>query len=119
MNNTFNDTINHHTYTIKELIGTDETLLYDGHEETIAVEVTTDDSAEDNIVRVHAEVTYSDGTYPDIVFQNWTKPGELTLKKLVDDLLEGHEDDEFRFRITFKQENGLPLTDEMTYTIEP
>ncbi len=108
-----------HTYVIKEVIETDATLLYDGHEETITVEVTTDDSAEDGVVRVHAEVTHSEGTYPDIVFQNWTKPGELTLKKLVDDLLAGHENDEFRFRITFKQENGLPLTDEMTYTITP
>ena len=64
-------------------------------------------------------MTYSDGTYPNILFENWTKPGHLTLKKLVDDLLEGHEGDEFRFRITFKQENGLPLTDELTYSIEP
>ena len=107
-----------HTYTIKELIGDDQTLLYDGHEETIAVEVTTEEG-EDNITRVYAEVTYSDGTYPDVLFQNWTKPGELSLKKLVDDLLEGHEGDEFRFRITLKQENGLPLTDELTYSIEP
>jgi pilin isopeptide linkage protein len=108
-----------HTYTIKELIGTEDSVLYDGHEETIAVEVTIDDSVEDGVVRVYARVTYSDGTYPNIVFQNWTKPGELSLKKLVDDLLAGHENDEFRFRIRFKQENGLPLTDEMTYRIEP
>jgi pilin isopeptide linkage protein len=107
-----------HTYVIKELVEEDDTILYDGHEETITVEVTSEEG-DDNVTRVHAEVTHSKGTYPDIVFQNWTKPGELTLKKLVDDLLAGHENDEFRFRITFKQENGLPLTDEMTYTITP
>ena len=107
-----------HIYVIKEMIGTDETLLYDGHEETITVEVTTEEGS-DNVTRVHAEVTHSEGTYPDILFQNWTKPGELTLKKLVDDLLAGHENDEFRFRITFKQENGLPLNEDLTYSIEP
>ena len=107
-----------HTYVIKELIGVDETLLYDGHEETIDVEVTTE-VGDDNITRVHAKVTHSEGTYPDILFENWTKPGELSLKKLVDDLLEGHENDEFRFRITFKQENGLPLNEDVTYSIEP
>ena len=107
-----------HTYVIKELVEEDDTILYDGHEETITVEVTSEEG-DDNVTRVHAEVTHSEGTYPDIVFQNWTKPGELTLKKLVDGLLAGHESDEFRFRITLKQENGLPLTDEITYTIEP
>ena len=107
-----------HTYTIKELIGTEDSVLYDGHEETIVVKVTSN-VGEDNIVRVSVEVTYSEGTYPDIVFQNWTKPGELTLKKLVDDLLAGHEGDEFRFRIRFVQENGLPLSEELTYSIEP
>ena len=107
-----------HTYVIKEMIEMDDTLLYDGHEETITVEVTTEEGS-DNVTRVHAEVTHSEGTYPDILFQNWTKPGELTLKKLVDDLLAGHENDEFRFRITFKQENGLPLNEDLTYSIEP
>jgi pilin isopeptide linkage protein len=107
-----------HTYTIKELVGTDEAVLYDGHEETITVEVTIE-LGDDNIARVHAEVKSSDGTYPDILFQNWTKPGELSLTKLVDALLAGHEDDEFRFRITFKQENGLPLSDTITYSIVP
>jgi pilin isopeptide linkage protein len=105
-----------HTYTIKELVGSDEAILYDGHEETITVEVTAN-TGDDNIVHVHAEVTDSTGTYPDIVFQNWTKPGNLTLQKLVDDLLDGHESDEFKFRIRFMQENGLPLSEELTYSI--
>ena len=107
-----------HTYVIKELVGTDDSILYDGHEETIDVEVTTE-VGDDNITRVRAEVMHSESTYPDILFENWTKPGALTLKKLVDDLLEGHEGDEFRFRITFKQENGLPLNDTLTCIIEP
>ena len=107
-----------HTYVIKELVGVDDAILYDGHEETIDVEVTTE-VGDDNITRVRAEVMHSEGTYPDILFENWTKPGELSLKKLVDDLLEGHEGDEFRFRITFKQENGLPLNDTLTCIIEP
>ena len=107
-----------HTYTIKELVGFDETILYDGHEETVAVEVTTEEGS-DNVTRVHAEVTYSDGTYPNILFENWTKPGELSLKKLVDKLLDGHQNDEFKFRITFKQDDGLPLSEELTYSIEP
>ena len=106
-----------HTYTIKELVGFDETVLYDGHEETIAVEVTAVEDTESNVTRVDARVTYSDGTYPNILFENWTKPGELRLKKLVDELLDGHENDEFRFRITFKQDNGLPLSDAITCSI--
>ena len=66
--------------------------------------------------KVTAEVTYDDD---NVIFNNWTKPGALVLRKVVDDLLVDHEGDEFRFRITFKQENGLPLEDTLTCTIEP
>lgn len=108
-----------HQYVIKELAGTDEGILYDGHNEIIVVDVTVEDDDENHISHVDANVIRSEGTYPDMVFQNWTKPGTLTLKKLVDDLLADHEGDEFRFRITFRQEDGLPLTDVLTCMIEP
>jgi pilin isopeptide linkage protein len=104
-----------HEYVIKEVAGDDEMVLYDGHEEIVIVQVTA--VTENNgTTKVTAEVTYDDD---NVVFNNWTKPGVLMLRKVVDDLRAGHENDEFRFRIRFKQENGLPLTDEMTYTIEP
>ena len=104
-----------HEYVIKEVAGDDETVLYDGHEEVVMVQVTA--VAENNgTMKVTAEVTYDDD---NVIFNNWTKPGVLVLRKVVDDLLTGHEGDEFRFRITFKQENGLPLEDTLTCTIEP
>lgn len=107
-----------HHYTIKEKAEIDDTIIYDGHEEHIDVEVTAEDI--EGVNHVNATVSYSDGTYPDMMFQNWTKPGDLSLQKLVDDLLDGHESDEFKFRIVFKQENGLPLGDDLTYwIIEP
>ena len=110
-----NDVGTHH-YTIKEKIGTDNRLLYDGYEEQVTVEIYTEPGDTENVIKVCSSVTYSGES---ILFKNWTKPGELTLEKLVDELLDGHQNDEFRFRITFKQENGLPLEDELTYSIEP
>ena len=110
------NSVGRHKYVIKERVGTDETVLYDGHEEEIDVVVVaeTDDGG---VTHVTAEVDHSSGTYLDMLFQNWTKPGELTLRKSVDDLLNGHEADEFKFRIRFMQEDGLPLSEALTCVI--
>ena len=103
-----------HYYTIKEKIGTDDRLLYDGHEEQVTVEIYTEPGEIEDVIKVRSRVTYSGES---ILFKNWTKPGDLTLKKLVDDLMVEHENDQFTFRITFKQENGLPLEEALTYII--
>lgn len=103
-----------HKYTIKEVVGDDGSVLYDHHEEIVLVQVTAV-TENDGTTKVSTEVTYDDD---NVIFKNWTKPGELTLKKLVDDLLREHEGDQFTFRITFKQENGLPLEESLTYRIQ-
>lgn len=104
-----------HEYVIKEVAGDDETVLYDGHEEIVMVQVTA--VTENNgTTKVTAEVTYDDD---NVIFNNWTKPGELRLQKLVDDVLSGHESDEFRFRIVLKQKDGLPLDDVLYVTFSP
>ena len=103
-----------HQYIIREVVGSDDHILYDGHEEQITVDVTTETT--ENGTKVFAEVTYDED---NVIFKNWTKPGTLTLKKLVDVLQNGHESDLFTFRIIFKQENGLPLNDTLHCTIAP
>ena len=103
-----------HYYTIKEKVGTDDRLLYDGHEEQVTVEVYTETGTTADEIKVRSRVAYANGFAR---FENWTKPGELNLTKTVDDLLPNHGDDQFRFRITFKQENSLPLSEALTYII--
>lgn len=63
-----------HTYTIKEVAGSDDTMSYDSHSETVTVNVTSDGSG------LRASPIYdSDGA----VFDNTHKPGSLTITKRV------------------------------------
>ncbi|BAG09175.1 Spy0128 family protein [Finegoldia magna] len=63
-------------YTIKEVKGGDNNIIYDGHEEKVKVVV-----SEDKKGNLKADITYdSDG----VIFNNKTKPSKLVLKKLVE-----------------------------------
>lgn len=63
-------------YTIKEVKGSDNNIIYDEHEEKVKVVV-----SEDKKGNLKADITYdSDG----VVFNNKTKPSKLVLKKLVE-----------------------------------
>ena len=96
--------IGEYTYTIREVAGSDATVAYDGHAETVTVTVTKDDS--ENLV---ASVAYdADGA----VFQNYTRPGSLTLTKTGVGVTEANADTEFTFKVTFRQANGLPIDED-------
>ena len=63
-------------YTIKEVKGADNNIIYDEHEEKVKVVVSEDEKG-----NLKADITYdSDG----VVFNNKTKPSKLILKKLVE-----------------------------------
>ena len=63
-------------YTIKEVKGSDNNIIYDEHEEKVKVVVSEDEKG-----NLKADITYdSDG----VVFNNKTKPSKLVLKKLVE-----------------------------------
>lgn len=62
-------------YTIKEVKGSDNNIIYDEHEEKVKVVVSEDEKG-----NLKADITYdSDG----VVFNNKIKPSKLVLKKLV------------------------------------
>lgn len=62
-------------YTIKEVKGSDNNIIYDEHEEKVKVVVSEDEKG-----NLKADITYdSDG----VVFNNKTKPSKLVLKKQV------------------------------------
>ena len=63
-------------YTIKEVKGADNNIIYDEHEEKVKVVVSEDEKG-----NLKADITYdSDG----VVFNNKTKPSKLVLKKQVE-----------------------------------
>lgn len=63
-------------YTIKEVKGSDNNIIYDEHEEKVKVVVSEDEKG-----NLKADITYdSDG----VVFNNKTKPSKLVLKKQVE-----------------------------------
>ncbi len=74
------DDVGVHTYTIAEVVGTDGTVNYDGHTETVTVEVT--DDGEGNLA---AQTTYVDAegdtSSGRASFANTTKPGNLSIAK--------------------------------------
>ena len=78
-----------HTYTIKEVVGDDNTINYDTHEETVIVRVTED--AKGDLVTT---VAYDDD---GVVFNNTTKEVELTVTKKVQNTT---KQDTFYFDVT-------------------
>ena len=92
------DAAGEHTYTVREIIGSDDTIDYDHHAETIQVNITEDENGE-----LHAEVTYDDD---GIRFVNRTKPGILKIIKEAIGLTEANKDAEFTFNVVLQNENG-------------
>lgn len=80
-----------HTYEIREVDGGDDDVVYDGHQETVIVEVSKDGP---NLgARI---VCDEDG----IVFANTTKPGSIQIRKEVAG--GGDPDQEFEFEVELK-----------------
>lgn len=100
-----------HVYTINEVDPQDDTLDWDTHTETITVEVKQD--GEDSLV---AETTYEDDGDTAVVFKNMTRPGNLRISKTAEGLTDANKDDEFTFKITLNNADGMPLgSDEAVY----
>ena len=89
-----------YVYTIRENAGTDESLDYDGHTETVTVVVGSDPNGEALI----ADVQYdSDGA----VFANTHKKGSL---RILNTVTEGSDREQsFLFRLTLTAADGSPL----------
>ena len=91
-----------HVYTVQEVVGDDETLTYDTHEETVTVLV------QDVDAHFTARVEYdSDG----IRFNNRHNPGNLLLTKDVVGQTSANADDEFTFKVTLRNPNGEPVSE--------
>lgn len=101
-----------HVYTIEELSGDDETVEYDSHVETITVEVK--DNGDGTLTKT---VTYDQD---EIVFENNTSHeylvGDLTINKVAE-TTDVNKDDTFTFQILFTGANGIPYTEDITYTV--
>ena len=103
------DAAGDHTYIIREVEPDDDSVDYDMHEETVMVSVIDDGAG-----NLSSEVTYDkDG----IKFENHTRPGILRITKNAD-VTEANKDDTFIFEITFSNENGMPISDNIYWYVE-
>ena len=89
-----------HTYTIEEADPGDETIDWDTHKETVTVTVAKD--GEDLVATTEYD---SDGAK----FSNMTRPGNLKLTKVAENATAANADDEFIFKITLNNADGMPL----------
>lgn len=105
-----------YTYAITEKPGDDDTINYDLAEWTATVTVTNTGTASDPVLS--ASVSYSNGvdeqssTPP--AFANTTKPGELTVAKLGQNVTPANKDAEFDFTVQL-QNSGQPVNDVSYY----
>ena len=104
------DTPGTYTYTITEKVGADNTIEYDATEWTATVTVTN--TGTDAAPVLSAAVSYSKGadepsaTPP--TFANTTKPGELTVEKVGQNITPKNKDAEFDFTVQL-QNDGRPV----------
>ena len=103
------DAAGDHTYTIREVEPDDDGVDYDMHEETVMVSVIDDGAG-----NLSSEVIYDDD---GIKFENHTRPGILRITKNAD-VTEANKDDTFTFEITFSNENGMPISDNIYWYVE-
>lgn len=105
-----------YTYTIAEIPGDDPTIAYDGS--TYTATVTVSDNGQGVLT---ASVAYDtdDGNLP--VFQNTTKPGNLTIRKTTEGATDAAADQQFTIEVRFADAMGQPwsgsvmLFDQPTY----
>ena len=99
-----------HIYHIKEVNPNDDAIDWDKHEETITVNVKDNGDG-----TLSAKATYdSDG----IVFNNRTKPGMLKITKRTNIKTPENQNDKFTFNITFNNEKGQPISDDIYWYSE-
>ena len=97
-----------YTYTIDEVAGSDETVSYDSHVETVTVTVTDDSHG-----NLSAAVAYdSDGAS----FANTSKPGSLAIRKYVND--GAYADKLFDATVSLTDASGKELTGTYTWICE-
>ncbi|MGI6221632.1 MAG: Cna B-type domain-containing protein [Coriobacteriales bacterium] len=93
-----------YTYTIREVDPNSDSVDYDMHEETVTVEVVQNEDG-----TLSSTTTYdADG----IAFNNKSRPGSLRITKYASPVTDANKDDEFTFKVTLKNPNGLPLGSE-------
>ena len=90
-----------HTYTVREIDPNDDTIDYDAHTETVTVTVSENENG-----TLTSKVEYDED---GIVFKNKTRPGVLKISKVGENVNERNKDDEFTFKVTLTNENGVPL----------
>ena len=99
-----------HVYTIREKDSGNDAIEHDTHEETITVTVTDNGDG-----TLSSTASYdADG----IVFANKLRPGTLKLGKTANGATDANSGDTFRFRITFQNENGQPLDNDIYWYVE-
>ena len=104
------DDVGDHTYHIKEVDPNNDAIDWDKHEETITVNVKDNGDG-----TLSAKATYdSDG----IVFNNRTKPGMLKITKRTNIKTPANQNDKFTFNITFNNEKGQPISDDIYWYSE-
>ncbi len=92
-----------HTYSIREVTESSESILYDEHTETVTVEVTANGEG-----ALSAAVTYEeDGA----VFANRTRPGELKIHKSGTNVTAANQETSFTFRVLLRNSKGQPVSD--------
>ena len=99
------------TYIVREKAGDNSDIKYDTREWEVTVTVTkTEAGALGTTVKYKDKTNGSEST-SGVRFENTTHPGSLELSKVGEGVNEKNKDTEFKFRVKFYNENGLPLTD--------
>ena len=104
------DDVGDHTYHIKEVDPNNDAIDWDKHEETITVNVKDNGDG-----TLSAKATYDSG---GIVFNNRTKPGMLKITKRTNIKTPANQNDKFTFNITFNNEKGQPISDDIYWYSE-
>lgn len=99
-----------HVYTIREKDSGNDAVEHDTHEETITVTVTDNGDG-----TLSSTASYDED---GIVFANKLRPGTLKLGKTANGATDANSGDTFKFRITFQNENGQPLDDDIYWYVE-
>lgn len=89
-------------YTLKEIVGNNDGVMYDSHEVDVTVTVVKDKKTGNLTATMECDGETS--------FQNYSTPGGLEISKEADGLSDQNKDALFHFKISFSNENGIPLS---------